>query len=277
MVVPRPGIDSTKSSPPIASSRSAIPWQPRALPGGRGVESPPVVLDAGSSRSRSIARARSWRVTLPRTWRCSGGPRGTRSTPRPRSPVGIGRCRRSARRSGWRPCEPAPRVPRPTPCRRARGDRCLVRGRGGPRSPQPHRPGAVRAARQTCAASRSTSCSANRSLTWIATSCCWAPSWMFRSILRRSRSCAATSRRRESRSSSMSRTFRSTRPAWAARSLTKRSFAVFIGSFAGMVTESAPRSDPWWRTSTARSRRELGETVAGQRNSVRGLRVTRGR
>ena len=77
------------------------------------------------------------------------------------------------------------------------------------------------------AGSRSVRLRARRAFTASATSCCWAPSWMLRSSLRRSSSCAATSRfcaacrsSRRALSSSVSRTLRSTSPAWAARSRT---------------------------------------------------------
>ena len=52
-----------------------------------------------------------------------------------------------------------------------------------------------------------------------------------------------TSRRCEERSST-SRTFRRTRPAWDARSRTRRSFDGFIGSLGGIATERPPRSSP---------------------------------
>jgi hypothetical protein len=64
-------------------------------------------------------------------------------------------------------------------------------------------------------------------------------------------SCAATMRRRDARSSSISRTLRSTSPACEATSRSRRSFAGSIGSLAGIVTDSAPRSSPRCRTSTA--------------------------
>ena len=54
--------------------------------------------------------------------------------------------------------------------------------------------------------------SARRCFTANATSCCCAPSWMFRSRAFARTSCAATMRRRDSRRSSISRTLRSTRP-----------------------------------------------------------------
>src|SRR4249919_511793 len=73
---------------------------------------------------------------------------------------------------------------------------------------------------------------------------------MLRSSLRRSWSCAVTSRRCEARSSSTRRTLRRTRPACDARSRTRRSFDGFIGSLGGIATESAPRSSPRSRTST---------------------------
>ena len=57
--------------------------------------------------------------------------------------------------------------------------------------------------------------------TWIvsAMSCCCAPSCRFRSIFRRSASCASTSRRRDARSSSISAALRRTSPACDARCL----------------------------------------------------------
>ena len=67
-------------------------------------------------------------------------------------------------------------------------------------------------------------------------------------------SCAATIRRRDSRSSSISRTFRSTRPCLRSEVADELSFVGFIGSFgAHRSTVIAPRSSPWWRTSTAAS------------------------
>ena len=66
--------------------------------------------------------------------------------------------------------------------------------------------------------SRSASCPASRAFTARATSCCCAPSWMFRSRRRRSSSWAATRRCRDIRRSSTSRTLRKTMPACAARS-----------------------------------------------------------
>src|SRR5215475_11056342 len=93
-----------------------------------------------------------------------------------------------------------------------------------------------------------------------ATSCCWAPSWMLRSIRRRSSSCAATSRCREalissSRASSCSRSpaFLSTRPTWAARSASSRSSVGVSDSPGRFDTDSAPRTSPRWRTGRIRS------------------------
>ena len=100
--------------------------------------------------------------------------------------------------------------------------------------------------------------SASRSLTARATSCCWAPSWMFRSSCLARSSCAATIRRRDARSSSISRTLRSTSPAWAARSRTSRSFDGFIGSF-GSIRRTArrgPRPGPEPRPRLAGQRRK---------------------
>ena len=128
--------------------------------------------------------------------------------------------------------------------------------------------------------SRSAICSSKRSFTVSATSCCCAPSWMLRSRRLRSSSCALTSRCRDARSSSISRTFRSTRPACEARSRTSRSFDGLIGSFAGIETDSAPRSSPWSRTSTDESADSCGisspwsETAVG--GSLLGRRDPRG-
>ena len=92
-----------------------------------------------------------------------------------------------------------------------------------------------------------------------ATSCCCAPSWRLRSILRRSSSWASTSLRRDARSSStlacssaVSRTLRSTRPACDARSSTSLSSVGVSGSFRGLVSVIAPSSSRRCRTATAR-------------------------
>ena len=95
-----------------------------------------------------------------------------------------------------------------------------------------------------------TSVSASRSFTASATSCCWAPSWMFRSIRRRSSFCAATSRRaRPSGRRSARRCGH--QPGLRGEVRISRSFAGSIGSLAGMRTDSAPRTSSWWRTSIA--------------------------
>ena len=91
------------------------------------------------------------------------------------------------------------------------------------------------------------------SCTLSATSCCCTPSWMLRSSLRRSSSCAATRRCRDARRSSISRTLRSTSPAWVARSRTSASFAAFIGSSGAGSSVIAPSRSPWCRTSSAYS------------------------
>ena len=92
-----------------------------------------------------------------------------------------------------------------------------------------------------------------------ATSCCWAPSCRLRSILRRSSSCASTSRRREALSSSIvacssavSRPLRKTSPAWEARCCKSLSSAWVSDSFLGLCRASAPSSSSPCRTATAR-------------------------
>ena len=73
-------------------------------------------------------------------------------------------------------------------------------------------------------------------------------------------SCAATIRRRDSRRSSISRTFRRTSPACAAMSRTSFAFVGFIGSAAVSATVSAPRRSPWCRTSNASSPSKVGSS-----------------
>ena len=75
-------------------------------------------------------------------------------------------------------------------------------------------------------------------------------------------SCAATIRRRDSRRSSISRTFRRTSPACAAMSRTSFAFVGFIGSAAVSATVSAPRRSPWCRTSNASSSSKRRQLVA---------------
>ena len=55
-------------------------------------------------------------------------------------------------------------------------------------------------------------------------------------------------RRRDVRRSRTSRTFRSARPACAARPVMSRCFEASIGSFAGIDNVIAPSSSPWWVT-----------------------------
>ena len=100
--------------------------------------------------------------------------------------------RRRRRRPSRASCDggPGPRARPPSPCRRAAAGRCRGRGRAGRRAPSPCRPGGRRASpwpspgRDRRAVRRGVGAPAS------ATSCCWAPSWMFRSSLRRSSSCA---------------------------------------------------------------------------------------
>ncbi len=148
---------------------------------------------------------------------------------------------------------PVLRARSPGPCRPAAAGRCRGRAGEGSRARRSHPPARPRASPSRRRGREPVSCCASRTLTLNATSCCCAPSCRFRSSRRRSSSCAATRRCRDALSSSINRTLRSTRPACDARSPTNLRRAGSRGSFAGVETESAPSSSPWWRTSTTRS------------------------
>ena len=199
-----------------------------------------------SAGCRCAGRAAPSPSSPPRTSPRSGAPRGTRSRRPPPSPRDSGRSR---------PARPRPGSTTFRACALQRRGETLV---GEQRRVDPPREVAkvlegfgrlLPSPRSSMATALSGSCSTRRSakpiFTVRATSCCCAPSWMFRSIRRRSSSCALTILRRDSRSSSMSRTFRSTSPVCDARSRTMRSFTGFIGSLGRISSVSAPRSSPW--------------------------------
>ncbi len=211
---------------------------------GAGVEAVAVVAhlepkDAVVVRQPHLDAARRLR-TWPRCSRLPGS-RSRRPTPRPGR---SGRSRPARPSRATAPSGLVTRARRRAPCPQGGEGRSRARGRGDPRGPRPPRPAAGIRSSRSFSGSFPTSCSASLSCTARATSCCWTPSWMFRSIRRRSSSCAATSRCRDARRSSIRRTFRSTSPAWDARSRTSFSFVGSIGSLAGISTVSAPSSSP---------------------------------
>ena len=199
--------------------------------------------------------------SLPRrTWRRCSKLRACRSRRRPRSAAGIGRCGSTRRRPASRLCALAPLARRRDPCRPATVDRSRERDPASVSSASLNPSCRSLSIASSFSGSLPTSMDASRALTARATSSCCAPSCRLRSSLRRSSSWAATRRSRDerrssrrARSSAVSRTFRSTRPAWDARSASSFSSANVTGSFAGLVSVRAPRSSPWCRTSATRS------------------------
>ena len=102
-----------------------------------------------------------------------------------------------------RPCAPGPAARRPGPGRPAAAGRC--RGPGPAGRPARRAAAVLQPRRELPDGGRDRRRHSASRPSWMvsATSCCCAPSCRFRSIFRRSASCASTSRRREARRSSI--------------------------------------------------------------------------
>ena len=209
--VPSPGGLCTSRVPSTAATRSREPEQPGAVAGS----APPTPSSATSSRtSRRPVAQRDRRPRSPRrTWRRWSAPRRPRSRACPRRwpaaaaverDVDAHRDRRALRERGERRAEAALGEDRRVD---AAGQLAQLVDR------QLQLVGACRIEGRDAVAVVADPGSAIRSSRATATRLCWAPSCRLRSSRRRSSSWAATSRWRELRRSSISRTLRSTRPA----------------------------------------------------------------
>ncbi len=146
---------------------------------------------------------------------------------------------------------------------------------------------------RAAAGSVSATCRASRTVTASATRCCWAPSCRLRSILRRSRSAAATTRAREARNSSARRwSSRSdscsavsscmlcrARPSWRASSASTVSSASLKRSASGgRSTTMRPSSSPEWVIGASRTTaRPRPSSTRGNQTSSHAAPVTRAR